>query len=141
MSYHKKQLASHQIDKACVCFFENDYVSAISLAGCGSSLAKEIHEVEGRDSYCKETLTIMQKLMQPFSKQTPSIISLRKESNNIKNQLKHHNEAQEMELEFDAKFEAFSQIMDGIGNIETLGLTVTKNMEKFKAETSCYDGS
>ena len=131
MKYEKLEIAFIQLERALSLFFyENDYISTITLAGAADEIIGKIRERKGDTTAYKEHKKLHDYIFQTWFKTSPSDKKFNEIMNGIRNGLKHLRNGEVME--FNPEQEAVNILDRAIENYFSLTGNETDLMKKLK---------
>ena len=117
MKFKKSDIALIQLKQAIVLFEEEKYISAITLAGAANEILEKFCIANSKPFTITQGVEVLQTFL---NKDSVDGKELKKVQNKTKNELKHHNQKEDYEIEEDFYFEAEMLIFSAIQNYRIL---------------------
>jgi len=135
-SIDKFEILSRQIDAACELHNTSSYIESLTLATSSSQLSNEILKSSNSESERDLVYEIVRMNDEVHGNQSPKKSAVLNRIFHIRNQLKHHNSNDSMELTGDFELESFIAINEAISNFKLLGQYKTALMREFEDKTN-----
>ncbi len=128
----KVEIAKLQINEAIAQFLEGNFVCAITLAGAGEAVLAGILTAAGESSVVEDSTNSIQRI-----RKVPELSAMDESKpkeiynswNQARNQLKHHNKAEEDFVTMNLFDEAYWMLKRALTNSKKLSINITKEKE------------
>lgn len=112
----KSKIALVQLRRSIQLYYRGDFISSVTLAGAANEILGQLALKRKGSNTLDHDKWFWDGMSEILNKSKPSKHKIKHGNNRVKNNLKHHDVAEDTTLEADFEFEASSQINSAIRN-------------------------